>query len=118
MSTQRVTYFYELMDSAYEAYHIEQQSLQLGHIPIIDPKAPGGPKSQAKDIPMSKPKRELSPAQKQRYRERTMVERVNARLKDEFGGRTVRVRGAAKVMAHLMFGVLVLTVDQILRLVS
>jgi hypothetical protein len=37
-------------------------------------------------------------------------------LKDEFGGRSVRVRGAAKVMAHLMFGVLVLTVDQIQRL--
>jgi hypothetical protein len=45
-----------------------------------------------------------------------MVERVNARLKDEFGGRTVCVRGAAKVMAHLMFGVLALTVDQLLRL--
>jgi hypothetical protein len=117
MSTQRVTYFYEVMDAAYEAYHIEEQSRQLGHIPIIDPKAPGGPKSQAKDIPMSKPKRELSPAQKQRYKERTMVERVNARLKDEFGARHIRVRGAKKVMAHLMFGVLALTVDQLLKLV-
>ena len=47
-----------------------------------------------------------------------MVERVNGRLKDEFGGRCVRVRGAAKVMAHLMFGVLVLTADQLLRLVT
>ena len=47
-----------------------------------------------------------------------MVERVNARLKDEFGGRNVRVRGASKVMAHLMFGVLALTVDQILKLVK
>jgi hypothetical protein len=118
ISTQRVTYFYEVMDAAYEAYHIEEQSRQLGHIPIIDPKAPGGPKSQAKDIPMSKPKRELSPAQKQRYKERTMVERVNARLKDEFGARHVRVRGARKVMAHLMFGVLALTVDQLLKLVG
>lgn len=118
LSTQRVTYFYEVMDAAYEAYHIEEQSRQLGHIPIIDPKAPGGPKSQAKDIPMSKPKRELSPAQKQRYKERTMVERVNARLKDEFGARHVRVRGARKVMAHLMFGVLALTVDQLLKLVG
>ena len=45
-----------------------------------------------------------------------MVERVNARLKDEFGARTVRVRGAVKVMAHLMFGVLALTADQLLRL--
>jgi len=118
LSTQRVTYFYEVMDAAYEAYHIEEQSRQLGHIPIIDPKAPGGPKSQAKHIPMSKPKRELSPAQKQRYKERTMVERVNARLKDEFGARHIRVRGAKKVLAHLMFGVLALTVDQLLKLVQ
>ena len=118
MSTQRVTYFYELMDSAYEAHHIQEASRGLGHVPIMDPKAPGGPKSQAKDIPMAKPKRELSWAEQDRYKERTMVERVNARLKDEFGGRNVRVRGAAKVMAHLMFGVLALTADQLMKLVS
>ena len=39
-----------------------------------------------------------------------MAERVNARLKDEFGGRTLRVGGASMVMAHLMFGVIALTV--------
>ena len=59
----------------------------------------------------------LDAAEKQRYRERTMIERVNGRLKDEFGGREIRVRGAAKVMAHLMFGILALTADQLLRLV-
>ena len=118
MSTQRVTYCYELMDSAYEAYHITEASRGLGHVPIVDPKAPGGPKSQAKEIPLDKRKRELSWAEQDRYQERTMVERVNARLKDEFGGRSVRVRGAAKVMAHLMFGVLALTADQILKLVG
>jgi hypothetical protein len=37
-------------------------------------------------------------------------------LKDEFGGRLIYVRGAAKIMAHLMFGVVALTVDQLLRL--
>ena len=36
---------------------------------------------------------------------RTLAERVNARLKDEFGARSVRVRGAIKVKCHLMFGV-------------
>jgi len=46
---------------------------------------------------------------------RTMAERVNARLKDEFGARFVRVRGAIKVKCHLMFGVVALAVDQILR---
>jgi len=37
-------------------------------------------------------------------------------LKQHFGGATVRVRGWTKVMAHLMFGILALTADQILRL--
>jgi hypothetical protein len=118
MSTQRVTYCYELMDAAYDAHHIAEHSRHLGHVPIVDPKAPGGPKSQAKAIPMGKAKRELGWAQQERYKERTMVERVNARLKDEFGGRNVRVRGAAKVMAHLMFGVLALTADQLMKLIS
>jgi hypothetical protein len=117
MSTQRVTYLYDLMDSAYDAYHIKEQCRDLGHVPIVDPKAPGGPKSKATSIPPENKKRELSWAEAERYQERTMVERVNGRLKDEFGGRTVRVRGAAKVMTHLMFGVLALTADQILRLV-
>ena len=58
----------------------------------------------------------MAPHEAARYKERTSVERVNGRLKDDFGGRFVRVRGAVKVMAHLMFGLLVLTVDELLRL--
>jgi len=53
-----------------------------------------------------------------RYNERSNVERVNGRLKDEFGGKMVRVRGHAKVMTHLMFGILVLTADQLIRFVT
>ena len=53
-----------------------------------------------------------------RYNERSNVERVNGRLKDEFGGKTVRVRGYAKVMTHLMFGIIVLTADQLMRFVT
>jgi hypothetical protein len=45
-----------------------------------------------------------------------MVERVYNRLKDEFGARIIRMRGASKIMAHLMFGILALTVDQLLKL--
>ena len=44
------------------------------------------------------------------------MERVNGRLKEEFGGRHVRVRGPDKVMCHLMFGILALTVEQLMRL--
>jgi hypothetical protein len=53
-----------------------------------------------------------------RYNERSTVERVNARLKDEFGGRVVRVKGHAKVMCHLMFGILALTANQMMILVT
>jgi hypothetical protein len=111
MTTQRVTYCYELMDAGYDAQHIRQQSESMGHVPIIDPHPFHNVEFEDKRKP------ELSPAQKQRYRERTMVERINARVKDEFGARTIRVRGHAKVLAHLMFGIVALTADQILRLV-
>ena len=114
MTSQRVTYCYELMDSAYDAHHIREQSRSMGHVPIIDPHQRGG--QELPFQPSGAP--ELSPAQKQRFRERTMVERVNARIKDEFGGRTIRVRGHAKVMAHLLFGVLALTADELLRMVG
>ena len=39
------------------------------------------------------------------------------RLKDEFGGRHVRVRGYDKVLAHLKFGMTVLTASQLMRLI-
>jgi Transposase DDE domain len=115
LSAQRVTYCYELMDAAYDAQEIREHSQAMGHVAIVDPSGRGR-KSQSVTIPLGKPQRQLTWAEKERYKERTMIERVNGRLKDEFGGRSVRVRGAAKVMAHLMFGVLVLTVDQIQRL--
>jgi Transposase DDE domain len=59
----------------------------------------------------------LESAEKIHYNERTTAERANARLKDEFGGRVIKVRGHAKVMCHLMFGVLALTADQLMNLV-
>jgi DDE family transposase/transposase-like protein DUF772 len=127
LSTQRVTYLYDLMDSAYDARAIQQQSRALGHRSLVDPK-PRFHVVKTK-VPLRKNSRfwkwvrerkyytpELPPAEWDRLAERNMVERVYSRLKDEFGGRTVRVRGAAKVMAHLMFGLLALTVDQLLKL--
>lgn len=32
-------------------------------------------------------------------------------VKDKFGGKAVRVRGHAKVMTHLMFGILVISLN-------
>jgi len=53
-----------------------------------------------------------------RYNERTSAERVNANLKDNHGGNTVRVRGGTKVMCYLIFGIVAITVTQIFRLVT
>lgn len=107
MTARRVTNLYDLMDAAYDSQAIRHHSESLGHRPIIDYNNGHGRR-----------KREFAPHEAQRFKERTTVERVIGRLKDEFGGRMMRVRGAPKVMASLMFGVLALTADAILRLVS
>jgi hypothetical protein len=115
LSSQRVDYLYELSDSAYDAKQIDEQSRQLGHVPITALHGRRASKK-ATDLFPAGTMPQLTPAQEERFKGRTMSERMNARLKDEFGGNTLRVRGAKKVMAHLMFGVLALTVDQWLRL--
>ena len=102
-SAERVTSLYDLMDTGYDATAIREKSRHLGHVPLI-PFQKRGSQQQ-----------ELYPHQKVRLRERTAVERVFSRLKDEYGAASVRVRGSAKVMTHLMFGILALTADQILR---
>lgn len=106
LTAQRVTAQYELMDAAYDAGAIYQAVQALGHEPIIEPQ------------PHTRCRPPLEAADKCRLQARGMVERVYARLKDEFGGRQVRVRGHAKVHAHLMFGILALFADQLLKLVT
>lgn len=120
MTTKRVQYLYELMDSAYDADPIHEHSRQLNHAPIIAVHSRRGTKVPSKMPKVFPPKAapELTWAQQERYKERTMSERVNARLKDEFGASHIRVRGPVKVMAHLMFGVVALAVDQWLKLAA
>ena len=89
----------------------------LAHVPLIDRNFRGQREAKAECAEeVARMKRVGMPDPDDRLFDfRTMAERVNARLKDEFGARFVRVRGALKVKCHLMFGVLVLAVDQILR---
>ncbi len=47
-----------------------------------------------------------------------MAERFNSRLKEGFGAGQVMVRGALKVRLHLMFGIIALFADQLLKLMS
>jgi len=120
MTSQRITNLYDLMDAAYDAQIIRERSKSLGHVAIIDINTRRNTK--LKEEMRAETRRfellHFERPEDRRYKERTNVERVYARLKDEFGGRMIQVRGYAKVLAHLMFGILALTADQLMRLVS
>lgn len=120
MSDERIVSLYDLMDAAYDAPQIRKVSLQPGHVPLIDVNPRWNSALKAEIAAENKRCRLVGhkPAEVIRYHERSTVERVNARLKDEFGGRMVRVRGHAKVMCHLMFGILALTANQLMTLVT
>lgn len=106
LSEGRVTHCYDLMDAAYCSAELRDHCRGLGHVPLIDHNPRRGEK-----IP-------FAPHEARRYNERTVSERINGRLKDEFGGNRVYVRGAVKVMSHLMFGIRVLAADQLMRLLQ
>jgi hypothetical protein len=105
ISKRRVKWLCDVMDSAYDAAAIREKCKQLKHEALI----------QSPERPNSKESAVWTDEQKERFKIRTIVEQQNGRLKDEFGGRIIYVRGATKVMAHLMFGIVALTVDQIMR---
>ena len=104
MTSERVRSLYDLMDAAYDAPQIRKFSEKLCHVPVIDPNPRRGEK-----IP-------LDPAKKIRFAQRSSVERVNSYLKDNHGGSHIRVKGASKVMAHLMFGLIVITANQLFQM--
>ena len=106
LTSGKVQYCYDLMDAAYDAQQIWRQSKELEHVPIID----RNPRNGAV-IPMSQ-------HEARRYNERSSSERLNSRLKDQFGGRNVMVRGPKKVMLHLMFGLVSLFADQLIKLIG
>jgi hypothetical protein len=106
LTGERVTYLYDLADAAYCSGIIREVSRQEGHVPLIDHNPRRGEKI------------EFAPHEAQRYKARSQAERVNSLLKDNHGGRHVRVRGAPKVYTHLMFGILVIAAEQILRLLN
>ena len=103
LTSGKVRYCYDLMNAAYDAKQIREQSQALGHVAIIDRIPRRG------EVPMC-------PHEAKRYHERSSVERFNGRLKEEYGGRNIMVRGPAKVMMHLMFGVVALFADQLIKL--
>lgn len=106
LTSGKVTYLYDLMDAAYDAGRIDETSRRLGHVPIID-RNPRGKEA----VPMA-------PHEVERYKGRSVAERANSRLKEDFGAGNVMVKGHAKVTQHLMFGIITLFADQLIRLLG
>ena len=105
LSAQRVTSLYTLMDAAYDSEALRQLERELGHVPIV------AINSRGRAHPPT-----LDAAEKKRFGERTVVERINSRLKDSFGCGSMWVKGHAKVLCHTTFAVLAVSVDALMRL--
>ena len=119
LTAGRVESLYDLMDAAYDSIEIWAHSISLGHKPIIDVNPRRSVDMQEALKREKKARRTLGLVfpEERRYGVRSGSERINARLKDEFGARHVRVRGHDKVLSHLMFGMTVLAASQLMRLI-
>ena len=120
ISASRIVNCYDLMDAAYDIPTIIEHSQSLGHVPLIDknPRRNKELKKALEEEGLARKVLNLVFPETLRYNARSTAERVNSRLKDEFGACKVRVRGHAKVACHLLFGVLTLAADQLMRLVT
>lgn len=118
LTAQRVVGLYDLMDSGYDASGIVEHSKSLGRIPIIEQRAGPGKTEDKRQEKLAWKTLNWKPADMVRYEKRTVVERSFSRLKDEFGASFVRVKGPAKVCAHLMLSILILAADQLLKIGS
>ena len=96
MTSARVSYLYDLMDAAYDAAAIHDQSRALGHAPIVERNFRADHKGKAewgREVERLK-LIHMPDFDDLIYDFRTMAERVNARLKDEFGQISPRPRRA------------------------
>jgi len=118
-----VTVLYDLMDAAYDAPEIHEESRELGHVPIIDMNCrSAAQKAETQrlaclDFSRLDVERALVESdRRRRYKARTAAERVNSRVKEAPDVRFVRLRGHPKVHARLMCSVLVIFAKAVLCL--
>ncbi len=121
--SEKVTYLYDLQDAAYDADIIRDYSTRLNHKPLIDinPKNSQALKEKTELIKDEKKKfKYLNIRQSSythHYNQRSMVERVNKYLKDDFGCNTIYYQEATKVASVLSFGILSICIHQSLKLI-
>lgn len=104
ITSGRIAHQYELMDAGYDSKIIRSECAKLGYQPIIDTN-----RRRLEKMPMDD---EL----KERYKDRSVAERGFSQSKDQFGFRSLNVRGHAKVRMHVMFGIISLFALQWQRL--
>jgi len=123
-ASQRVQYLYDLQDAGYYSKIIKEFSEKLNHKPIIDIN-PGNSKVLKEQIQLQKDEKKKfeffnlpQSSDIHHYNQRSMVERVNKYLKDDFGCNTIYYQGATKVASVLAFGILSICIHQSLKLVT
>jgi len=111
-TSKRVKYLYDLQDAGYDADIIREFSIKLGHRPIIDINPKNSKVLKAKVELIEHESKTLTylnhhlDCDKEHYNQRSMVERVNKYLKDDFGCDKIYYQGATKVASVLAFGIL------------
>jgi hypothetical protein len=123
-TSKRVSYLYDLQDAGYDSDIVRDFSMKLNHKPIIDIN-PKNSKELKQKIQLLKDEKEkfkffnlpLS-SDIHHYNQRSMVERVNKYLKDDFGCNTIYYQGAIKVASVLAFGILSICIHQSLKLIT
>lgn len=124
VTSRRVNYLYDLQDAGYDADIIRAFSESLGHRPIIDIN-PKNSKVLKEKIELIKHEKESfkfikqhQNLDKEHYNQRSMVERVNKYLKDDFGCDKIYYQGATKVSSVLAFGILSVCIHQSLKMLT
>jgi hypothetical protein len=123
-TSKRVNYLYDLQDAGYDADIIREFSTASGHRPIIDINPKNSKELKAKIELMEHEQMTFKylnqhlNCDEQHYNQRSMVERVNKYLKDDFGCDKIYYQGATKVASVLAFGILSICIHQSLQLVT
>jgi hypothetical protein len=104
LTERKVTHLYDLMDSAYDVPEIREYEKGKGRVALIDFN-----KRRCKE-PL-----QFDPAEKERFKGRSTVERANSHLKDRLIPAKIFVRGIKKVSFQILCGVVCLSVLKILQ---
>ena len=120
----KLNYLYDLLDAGYDADIIREYSKLQGHKPIIDINPKNSKKLRAQIALVKEEKEKFTflhmplSSDTHHYNQRSMVERVNKYLKDDFGCDKIYYQGASKVASVLQFGILSVCIHQSLKLVT